>query len=598
MSIITHKFKTTNTADFKQDFFDSDYYVFVSSTKISQTINSEKSVNEFLENTLFGKKVNPYEVFFMIDNNRWKYGSVYDQYDDTVDLSGKIFYITVYPSDNSTGDYRIYKCISNNHGAQSFNAPNYDPDADDQIYRTPDGYVWKYMYTISPIEFQKYAALQYVPIIYPSAAITNVIPSGSSITFVANNNFKIGDLVTIRDVLPSQFNFVNRPITAVSASAFTVAGAETGTYQTSQGTCFVRNAPVTKRSIDHIEVDNFDLNNGYELRSGIIEEVGLTNFTIYSPNLNLSEVSNYYSGQNIQITNTNNQAQLYIIDTYTYNTATKKAVITVLPTGNFSFIEKNFTFEIFPRIEITGDGTGASAIPKINALGTIESILVLNKGSGYTRASARVVTPLYGFDTQSSLSTDIEAILRPILSPETGHAYNFEHELLSKKAHIYTTLTDTDNLSIPSTNVYTKLGLVKNPEFTANTDLFDNRLKLELSSDILVVGETVTQNYNNALSFSAEVHEVAGNVAYLCNYHGPFQNFPTANSSVDGYDDIPINFKAPITSSQGQILNINKSNSERSPYVQKTGDVYYMTNFSPITRTASSNEEYKIVIEF
>lgn len=596
MSIITHKFRTNNTENFKQDFVNSDYYVFVSSTNISTTNNSEKSINEFLENTLFGKKVDPQEVFFLIDNNRWRFGSIYDQYDDTVDLLEKKFYVTVYPDDNSTGDYRIYKCISNNHGAQSLNAPNYDPDTDDQIYRTPDGYIWKYMYAISTTEFQKYSAINYIPVIYPSASITNLVATGSSITFIADNNFKPGMLVTIQNVLPSQFNFVDRAITSVTADSFTVAGTEVGSYQASEGTCFARNTPIAKKSIQHIEVENFETNNGYELRSGVIEEVGLTTVTIYSPSLDLSELPNYYAGQNFQVTDSDNNTDLYIIDTYSYNIATKKAIITLLKMN--SFIKKNFTFEIFPRIEITGDGTGAVAIPKINSLGTIENVLVLNKGSGYTKATARVITPQVGFDTVSPLSTDIEAVLRPILSPENGHGYNFEYELLSRRAHIYTTLTDTDNLSIPSTNVYTKLGLVRNPEFSANTDLFDNRLKLALSSDILVVGETVTQVYNNNVSFTAEVHEVDGTTVYLCNYHGPYQNFPTANSSVDGYEDISINYVAPIISSQGQILNINKSNSERSPYIQKTGDVYYMTNFAPITRTSSSNEEYKIVIEF
>jgi hypothetical protein len=165
MSIITNKFKTSNVTDFKQDFIDSDYYVFVSSTQITQTNDSEYYINEFLENTLFGKKINPDEVFFMIDNNRWQSGLIYEKYDDKSDLSDKKFYAIVYPTDNSTGDYRVYKCLSNDHGANSFNPPNYDPDTDEQIYRMGDGYVWKFMYVISTVEYQKYSALQYFPIV-------------------------------------------------------------------------------------------------------------------------------------------------------------------------------------------------------------------------------------------------------------------------------------------------------------------------------------------------------------------------------------------------------------------------------------------------
>ena len=595
MSIITNKFKTSNATDFKQDFIDSDYYVFVSSTQITQTNDSEYYANEFLENTLFGKKVNPDEVFFMIYNNRWQSGLIYDKYDDKADLSDKKFYTIVYPTDNSTGDYRVYKCLSNNHGAKSFNPPNYDVDTDDQIYRMGDGYVWKFMYAISTVEYQKYSALQYFPIIYPTAVITNVVANGTAITYFTDNNFKPGMLVTVEGIIPNQFNVTDRVITAASTTSFTISGIETGSYSiSSQGECVVKNGPVNKRSIDHIEVENFDINKGYELRSGIIEEVGQTNITISSPKLDLNPLANYYSGQTFYVIDTNNYANTYTIDTYSYNESTKKAIITLLDKD--SFIEVLFDFKIFPRIEITGDGTGAEAIPEINSLGTIETILILNKGSGYTRATARIVTPLYGFDTASALSTDVEAILRPFLSPKNGHGYNFETELLSRRAHIYTTLTDTDNISIPSSNVYTKIGIVKNPEFTANTDLFDNRLKLTLSSSILTVGETVTQNYQAPISFSAEVHAVDGNIAYLCNYHGPYRTYPSANSSVEGYEDIPINIKSSIISSQNQILDIN--NIIRPNYIQKTGDVYYVTNFVPITRTTTSNEEYKIVLEF
>lgn len=674
MSIITHKFRTNNTNDFKEDFDLSNYYIFVSSVNPSTTINSEFSTNEFLENTLFGKKVDPNEVFFMIDNNRWQYDTVYDQYDDKIDLTDKKFYAIVYPSDNSTGDYRVYKCLYNNHGAKSINAPNYDEFADDQVYRMGDGYVWKYMYAISEIDFRKYAALRYAPVMYKSSIITNVIgtgnfvtfyatndfapgmiatvrdvepmqynitdraivtansstftvggnetgtyvessgvcylknrplegrssiitnivPTGSLVTFFASNDFKAGMTVSVRDVVPVQYNIADRTIVTANSSAFTVGGAETGTYVTSSGRGYVKNRP-NGRSIDHIEVENYNVNKGYERREGEVGIVETNKINITSTNGNLSELQNYYAGQNFYVKDPNNEARVYIIDTYE-NVSRNTGIITLLDKDEF--IEKDYDFEIFPRIEIKGDGSGAIAIPVVNDLGTIESTIVLNKGSGYTRATARIVTPANGFDTSSEFAADIEAIIRPILSPEDGHGYDFEKELLSRRVIVYTQLTNTDNLSIPSTNQYTKIGLVKNPEFISNTDLFDNRLELTLSSNILTVGEIVTQTLNNEITFTAEVHESSSsNTVYLCNYHGPYK---TSGTGLDAsgyiYDDIPINTSRKIISSQNQLLDIN--NIIRPEYVQKTGEVYYMTSFAPITRTSTSNEEYKIILEF
>jgi hypothetical protein len=596
MSTITHKFRTNNTNDFKEDFDLSNYYVFVSSVNPSTTINSEFSKNEFLENTLFGKKVDPNEVFFMIDNTRWQYDTVYDQYDDKVDLVDKKFYAIVYPSDNGTGDYRVYKCLYNNHGAKSVNAPNYNVDTDDQIYRMGDGYVWKHMYAISELDFRKYAALRYAPIMYKSSIITNAIGTGNFVTFFATNDFAAGMVASVRDVEPIQYNITDRTIVTANSSTFTVGGNETGTYIASSGVCYIKNSPVNGRSIDHIEVENYDVNKGYEFREGEIGIVETNKINITSTNGNLSELQNYYAGQNFYVIDPNNEARVYTIDTYE-NVSRNTGIITLLDKD--SFIEKDHDFEIFPRIEIKGDGSGAIAIPKINSLGTIESTVILNKGSGYTRATARVVTPLYGFDTSSEFAADIEATIRPILSPENGHGYDFEKELLSRRVIVYTQLTNTDNLSIPSTNQYTKIGLVKDPEFISNTDLFDNRIELTLSSNILTVGEIVTQTLNGEITFSAEVHETSNaNTVYLCNYHGPYKT--SDNTAPDGagyiYDDIPINTSRKIISSQNQLLDIN--NITRPQYVQKTGDVYYMTPFAPITRTSTSNEEYKIILEF
>jgi hypothetical protein len=602
MSIITHKFRTNNTNDFKEDFNLSNYYIFVSSVNPSTTINSEFSKNEFLENTLFGKKVDPNEVFFMIDNNRWQYDTVYDQYDDKVDLVDKKFYAIVYPSDNSTGDYRVYKCLYNNHGAKSINAPNYDAFADDQIYRMGDGYVWKYMYSISELDFRKYAALRYFPVMYKSAIITNVIGTGNFVTYYAANDFEIGTIASVRDVEPVQYNITDRTIVTANSSTFTVGGNETGAYVASSGVGYAKNSPVNGRSIDHIEVENYNVNKGYEFREGVIGKVETNKINITtvssdpSANSELSELGNYYAGQSFYVIDPNNEARVYTIDTYEY-VSPNKGIITLL--DKEEFITENFDFEIFPRIEIKGDGSGAVAIPKINSLGTIESTIILNKGSGYTRATARVVTPAKGFDTTSAFAADIEATLRPVLSPENGHGYDFEKELLSRRAIVYTQLTNTDNLSIPSTNQYTKIGLVKNPEFISNTDLFDNRIELTLSSNILTAGEIVTQTLNGEVTFSAEVHATASsNRVYLCNYHGPYKT--SSNTAPDAagyiYDDIPINTSRKIISSQNQLLDIN--NITRPEYVQKTGDVYYMTNFAPITRTSTSNEEYKIILEF
>jgi hypothetical protein len=89
--------------------------------------------------------------------------------------------------------------------------------------------------------------------------------------------------------------------------------------------------------------------------------------------------------------------------------------------------------------------------------------------------------------------------------------------------------------------------------------------------------------------------------------------YPNSTSFANtDFSDISLNINLPIRSSQNQILSINTDNDPAyppeydisypgfsiSPYVQRTGEVYYMNNFFPITRTEESREQFKILLEF
>ena len=101
------------------------------------------------------------------------------------------------------------------------------------------------------------------------------------------------------------------------------------------------------------------------------------------------------------------------------------------PSGSGDAIGGNANITIAPTILIQGDGTGAVAIPTIIE-GRIDSIQVLEQGSGYNNAIATVVDPLYDFDPEDTTTIDIRADIRPILSPSGDHGYNLLDELKCK----------------------------------------------------------------------------------------------------------------------------------------------------------------------
>jgi len=553
-TVATSNYRSGLTRLFVEDVAFNSYYLFASKTTNTTFVNSNKSKLDFLENTLFGKRVNSDEVFYMIRNYPWLSDTTYDQYDDSLDISSKKYYAVVYPQNNQTGDYRIYKCLFNNYGARSINPPNFSLSTPDQIYTMPDGYVWKFMYSLSEIEFEKYGNLGYIPIINEESS--NTVVSDAS-------------------------------------------------------------------SVDQIFVTNSDTNRGYEKVQGSIFQINrVTDEIVISETIvnSLSAVGNYYAGYTFYVTNNVPNSKTYNVSSYVYNPTTKRATIK-LDEGSPSdgVLTETASYTLLPRIDIRGDGSGAIAIPNVSSAGTIESVTVLNKGSGYTNATATVPDP-FAFDPVSFGSLNERAILRQVLSPTGGHGTDLVDELSCRHALVYVDITDFDNSIISSTNKFASIGIVKNPEFkTIEPVIFDNRIELALDSHSLSADEIVTQietadttsDFYNEVRFRGKVHEVSNNFIYLCEYMGSFPNDVDTYANTD-FSDISLKVNLPLLSPQNEVLVINIDNNPAypaeygvnypgfnlSPYVQRSGEVYYMSSFAPITRTEESSEQFKILLEF
>ena len=546
--VLTTKMKNDVTRSFYNDILDNDYYVFVSSVTQGNdrdtARNSQFSKSQFLENTVFGKKVFNSDTKFMIKYYPWQKDQVYVQYDDNEDMDGKRFYTVVGPNNNDTGDYRVFKCLSNNNDTPSSAPPNWNPFTTDQVYRTADGYVWKFLYYIEASEFEAYNALGFIPLI-GSNFVINPDPNADA------NNVVYGS--EISDI------FVSNPVD----------------------------------------------NAGYQTLSGFVGAAPGNDGTITIKGDNINQITNYYSGMSIYTTNTssNNISFLYKIIAYSYEPSTGFGKVVVDGTPLQDGVLNNASFVISPSVEIKGDGTGAKAIPNVID-GNISSLLILDHGKNYTSVVANVVDPLYDFDPEDPNSIDVRAILRPVLSPFGGHGYNLIDELHCRHILLYGYINETDNNQIGATNTYSYLGVVKNPEFvsasanTANTpDVFDNRIEIETNDTVYaVVDSTVKQlDADNNITFTAKIHEVDPNAnkVYLNSYMGPYQN--QANN------DISLDPTRPLINETGQSIRINspiEDNLIESDYIQKTGEVYFMEDFTPLARTFKSREEYKLVLEF
>lgn len=154
---------------------DVPYYIFAANSgivtsTISTPVDSNSEDVRTYDKMLFGKRIKTDDIKLSTKRYNWQLNQVYDMYDDTVDLSDKRFYVAV----DGGIDTRVYKCLFNNNGAPSTVEPS---GTSTEVFESlSDGYIWKYMYTISKFYMNRFATLDYIPVIPDTDVIDAAIP--------------------------------------------------------------------------------------------------------------------------------------------------------------------------------------------------------------------------------------------------------------------------------------------------------------------------------------------------------------------------------------------------------------------------------------
>lgn len=106
----------------------------------------------------------------------WVSGKIFAEYSDKTDLTLADYYAY-------TDEKKVYKCISNNNGAQSTVKPIHTTNT---IAELSDGYKWFYMFTISDSLIRKFAAGSYLPI--PSVSVQATVGSIDQLKLVSGGS--------------------------------------------------------------------------------------------------------------------------------------------------------------------------------------------------------------------------------------------------------------------------------------------------------------------------------------------------------------------------------------------------------------------------
>ena len=240
-----------------------------------------------------------------------------------------------------------------------------------------------------------------------------------------------------------------------------------------------------------------------------------------------------------------------------------------------------------PTVTITGDGSGATATATV-AGGVVTSITVTGKGTNYSVA-----------DITISGGGGSDATARAVLSPKRGHGVDPVSELGGFFTSLNVQLDGADgNGDITVGNDFRQISLIKNPRVYNATPLagaiasadtlkatdyldFDSGVTVtDYSVDELLVGQT-----SGAQAYVVEIDSSNGYIHYHQNDKTGYGNF------TDGED---------VT---GQTSNttgaLESSNAVGNPEVDRmSGDILFLENRDPISRTTTQIEDIKVILEF
>ena len=140
--------------------------------------------NDYWDTMVALKKINSSDVRQVIPKRTWSSGTTYDMYrhdisrSKTAAVSGATnLYASFYYVMNT--DYQVYICLhngndpDNTNGKPSLDEPTFTDLEPRSAGSSNDGYVWKYLYTITPSDVIKFETTDFMPVPADWATATN-----------------------------------------------------------------------------------------------------------------------------------------------------------------------------------------------------------------------------------------------------------------------------------------------------------------------------------------------------------------------------------------------------------------------------------------
>ena len=530
------------------------------------------------------KKVSASDVSHVVTRHNWTSGRHYQMYKDTEthsnliatrtgqtvssDASGTATTSTnLYPMYVMNTNYGVYKCLYNSEieisGSNYPRPSTTEPTATTTTAGAPaalaDGYVWKYMYTITAAEALKFVTSSYIPV------------------------------KQIRD-----------------ANAYGNTGTAGGL-----GTGGVKNDGSDQATIEYNAVDGaldiFVINtdgSGYHFETGktvTTSGTGATStLTMASPGLTTND---YYNNSSVYFTFSGTSYVRKVTDS-----AYSAPNMTLTLDSTVPQLTGTITANVAPFARINGDGHGHAIVLTANSSDTdaVGGVTVVSTGNSFTTATLVV--------EQQGLGAGTGASITPIVPPKGGHGYDAVSELGGYFIMVNSKLTQDESGSFTTTNDFRKIGLLTDPNtdgvytrYTADTATQSKTFTYTSNTAALAGDITITQGTvgaNGATAYVVDVNASASTMRVVDITNG-------ANSSA-GYDGKPGSWQctttnvasstsgvaagvATFTFTGGSAVLTNVANGAMQI---GSGEIIYIENRAPVARASDQTEDIKLIIEF
>ena len=519
------------------------------------------------------KKITTGDISHVVPRYDWTSGTVYSMYRDTdEDMYERRYYVL-------TNEYNVYKCLYNNKGGQSTVKPTgFSTDS----FTTSDGYTWKYMYTIS-----------------------------------------LGD--------------ANKFLTTLHMPVKTISASDGSTESDRQ--LAVQNAAVNG-AIEIVETVN--IGAGYHtVANGVVEAGGRTTLRLSAAGDNPpSPLDNYYNGSSVYIISGTGAGQLRrIID---YNGSTKQLTVNTafatVPNTDSSVI-------ISPTVTIIGDGVGAKAYSRVvEATGAISNVAMIDTGSKYTRAKALITSNNihgtgatanvvistvggHGSDPVRELAAD-KIMLNVIFNGNEGISANGNGYIPSNTEFRSISILKDPVLKVDSNNNTVTTESIANTSNSPSTLRLTNRLTISYNQmdgstplNPLAVRDIITNKRNllraksGALEFVTELSPTVRNTQGLTNaVQGANGNivyiredetiadpsfYSVYINSVESYGDYAAFTKDDVILKSTAETEIATVEALKGPEANTfSGELLYTENVQVVLRDLEQTEDIKIILDF